>query len=115
MVEFSGSWKNGNGSRLEVRDLSGGVINGRFESGVGDEGHVLWVDVHGSILGNVVTFHAVYPEYGTIVSWVGQHVVNNGVDELRTQWLHASDVPDNLQPQWAWSSNRIGSDTFVRC
>ena len=35
MVNFTGTWKNQHGSTLELREIAGGAIDGRFDSGVG--------------------------------------------------------------------------------
>lgn len=114
MVNFTGTWKNQHGSKLELRELTGGVVDGRFESGVGDDNAVLWVDIAGHTLEDVITFHAVYEKYKTIVSWVGQHTEENGVGKIKTHWLHVSDIPDNQEHDWMWYTNRIGSDVFTR-
>ena len=63
-VDFTGTWKNQHGSTLELHD-TGGTVSGRFESGVGDDGRALWVDVSGRVLGDVITFNAVYTSYGS--------------------------------------------------
>ena len=112
-VDFTGSWKNQHGSTLELRD-TGGTVSGRFESGVGDEGQVLWVDVIGRVLGDVITFNAVYTSYGIVVAWVGQHTVEDGVGSIKTHWIHATNLPDPGAKDWMWFSNRIGSDVFRR-
>lgn len=114
MVDFTGTWRNQNGSILELRQLGSGNIDGRFESGVGDNNQTLWVEVNGRALGDVVTFHAVFESFGTVVSWVGQHTTKDGVGQLKTHWLHATNVTDQDEPDWLWYANRIGNDTFNR-
>jgi hypothetical protein len=112
-VDFTGTWKNQHGSTLELREM-GGALSGRFESGVGDDGQALWVDVSGRALGDVITFSAVYTDYGIIVAWVGQHTVEDGVGTIKTHWIHATNLPDPQAKDWMWFSNRIGSDIFSR-
>lgn len=114
MVDFSGTWKNQNESKLELRQLPDNRIEGRFESGVGDDGREQWVEVSGYAVGDILTFHAAYPAYKTIVSWVGQHTSDNGVARIKTQWLHVSDIPDDQEQEWMWFTNRIGADDFVQ-
>ncbi|MFN3546780.1 MAG: avidin/streptavidin family protein [Mesorhizobium sp.] len=114
MVDFTGTWKNQNESTLELRQLAGGSIDGRFESGVGDDNQILWVDISGHALDDVITFHAAFEKYGTIVSWVGQHTDKDGVGQIKTHWLHATNIPNADEPNWLWYTNRIGNDTFVR-
>lgn len=114
MVNFTGTWKNQNGSTLELRQLAGGAIDGRFESGVGDDGNVLWVDISGTAQNDILTFYSSYTDFKTIVSWVGQHTTENGVGEIKTHWLHVTDIADAAEPRWMWYNNRIGSDVFVR-
>ena len=114
MVDFTGTWTNQNGSTLELRQLGSGSIDGRFESGVGDDDQTLWVDVSGHALGDIITFYAMFEKYSTIVSWVGQHTDKDGMGQIKTHWLHATDVANEDEPDWLWYTNRIGNDTFVR-
>jgi len=112
-VDFTGTWKNQHGSTLELHAV-GGTVSGQFSSGVGDDGQTLWVEVSGRVLDDVITFNAVYPEYGIVVAWVGQHTVEEGVGRLQTHWIHATNLPDPQEKEWMWFSNRIGSDVFNR-
>lgn len=114
MVDFTGTWKNQHGSTLELRELAGGNIDGRFESGVGDDGQMLYVDISGQSLGDIITFHAVYSDYRTIITWAGQHSEEAGIGKIKTHWLHVSDIPDAQERDWMWFTNRIGSDEFQR-
>ena len=110
---FNGTWKNQNKSTLELKEV-GGIISGRFESGVGDDGQVVWIDVSGRVLDDVITFNALYQKYGTVVSWVGQMTKESATDVIKTHWLHATNIPDDQEQAWMWSTNRIGSDIFTR-
>jgi hypothetical protein len=112
-VDFTGIWKNQHGSALELH-VADGIVRGRFESGVGDDGKIIWVDISGQVLDNVLTFHAVYPMYGTVVAWVGQHTADKGGGSIKTHWIHATNLPDDQEMEWMWYSNRIGSDIFTR-
>jgi hypothetical protein len=112
-VDFTGTWKNQLDSTLELAVI-GGIVTGRFESGEGDDGEILWVEVSGRVLDDVITFNAAYPRYGTVIAWVGQHTVTNGVGRIVTHWLHATNVPDDQEQDWMWFTNRIGSDVFTR-
>lgn len=112
-VDLSGSWTNQNKSRLELQ-VTDGVVSGRFESGVGDDGETLWEDISGRAHGDLITFNVVYEKYGTIVTWLGQHTDENGVGKLKCHWLHATNVPDEQEKKWMWYSNRIGFDEFRR-
>ena len=110
---FAGNWKNQNDSTLEL-SVNGSTITGRFESGVGDDGAILWVDISGRIQGDLITFNALYPLYGTVVSWVGQLTEEKGAEVIKTTWIHVTNIPDNQEPAWLWYSNRIGADTFTK-
>ena len=112
-ANFNGTWKNQNKSTLELKE-AGGIISGRFESGVGDDGQVVWIDVSGRVLDDVITFNALYQKFGTVVSWVGQMTKESGTDVIKTHWLHATNIPDDQEQARMWSSNRIGSDIFTR-
>ena len=110
---FDGTWENQHGSILELK-VRGEAVTGRFESGVGDDGHVLWVDVVGRILDDLITFSASYQPYRTLVTWAGQHTEENGVEQIKAHWLHVTNIPDSQEKEWMWFSNRIGSDLFTR-
>ena len=112
-VDFTGTWKNQRDSTLELR-VVGGIVSGRFESGVGDDGQPLWVEVSGRVLEDVITFNAVYPRHQTVVAWVGQHTVESGVEKIKTHWIHTTNIPDDQEQEWMWFANRIGSDVFTR-
>ena len=112
-VDFTGTWKNQNDSILELH-VTGGIASGRFESGVGDNGQTLWVEISGRVLDDLITFNAVYPRFGTVIAWVGQHTETSGVGHIRTHWLHSTNVPDPQEPDWLWYTNRIGNDVFTR-
>ncbi len=112
-VDFTGTWRNQHGSILEL-EVVDGTVSGRFESGVGDDGQMQWVDVSGRALGDVITFNAVYANYGIVVAWVGQYSAADGAGAIHTHWIHATNVPDPGEKEWMWFSNRIGSDVFRR-
>ncbi len=113
MTDFTGTWINQVGSVLELR-VADGIVTGRFESGVGDEGKTLWVDVSGRALGDLITFNTVYERYRTVVAWIGQHANDDGTEMIKTLWIHATDVPDDHLQEWMWLSKRIGADVFRR-
>lgn len=112
-VDFTGTWRNQLNSRLELQALNG-VLTGRFESGVGDDGQTIWVPITGRYLDDVMAFITVYERYQTIVSWVGQHTEGDGRGMIKTHWIHATNIPDQQEEAWMWFSNRIGSDIFTR-
>lgn len=112
-VDFTGTWENQLNSTLELHVI-GGIVSGRFESGVGDDGQTLWIDITGRVLDDLITFNAVYPRFGTVISWVGQHTEERGIGMIKTHWIHVTNVPDNQEMAWMWYSNRIGSDIFKR-
>jgi len=113
-MDFTGTWKNQYGSLLELR-MNGEEIRGRFESAVGEwgkESH--WVEVSGKALDDLITFCASLPTHGSLVSWVGQHTVREGVGQIQAEWLHVTNVPDDREQSRMWSANRIGFDVFKR-
>ena len=112
-VDFTGTWKNQVGSTLELKTV-GETVSGRFESGVGDDGSTLWVQVSGRVLGDVITFNTVYEKFRTVVAWVGQHTIEGGVGKIKSLWIHATDVKDSEEQSWMWFSNRLGADVFTR-
>lgn len=114
MSNFNGSWRNQRGSTLELVVDRHGIVTGRFESGVGDKGQMLWVDVTGRAQDNLVTFNALWPSFGTVVTWAGQHSVEDGCDRIAAHWIHVTNVDDAQEQAWMWYANRIGFDVFAR-
>lgn len=112
-VDFSGTWKNQLGSTLELLIVDK-IVSGRFESGVGDDGKTVWVQISGRVLDDIITFNAAYEKYGTLVAWVGQHTVDNGIGKIKTLWVHATNVEDSQEVDWMWFSNRIGADCICK-
>ena len=110
--DFSGTWKNQNGSDLELSVDANGNVSGRFESGVGDGGKE-YVDIVGKVLGDLITFSTAYPQYQTVISWVGQETLIEGKRTISTHWIHATNVKNSDEPEWMWYSNRIGADSFT--
>ena len=110
---FSGKWKNQLGSLLDLQ-VADGEVSGRLDMGVGNDGEPLWVEVRGRAGTDLITFNAVFPNHGTVVAWVGQHTVEGQVRQIRTVWVHATNVPDSQEQAWMWTSNRIGADVFKR-
>ena len=55
-----------------------------------------------------------YSKYSTVVTWIGQHTVENGIEKIKTHWLHTTNIPDAKEEKWLWYSNRIGSDDFIK-
>ena len=113
-MDFSGTWKNQHGSLLQIR-MDGMEIRGRFESAVGEQGEGSHgVDISGKAQDDLITFFASLPSHGSLVSWVGQHTVHDGVDQIQAGWLHVTNVPDDRELTWMWSANRVGFDIFER-
>ena len=57
-VNFEGTWKNQHQSILELSVVDG-LVGGRFQSRVGEDGQPLWAEINGRILGDVITFQGV--------------------------------------------------------
>ena len=71
-VNFEGTWKNQHQSILELSVVDG-LVRGRFQSRVGEDGQTLWAEINGRILGDVITFHAGYPLRSCGVSTLPDH------------------------------------------
>lgn len=113
MADFSGKWKNQHGSSLNIH-VEGDVVTGQFDSGVGDDGEEE-VSIAGQRLGDLITFHAAYHQYRTLVAWIGQlSKEDDGREVLVTKWLHESDVKDEEEQDRLWAATRVGQDLFHR-
>lgn len=112
-IHFNGIWKNQNNSRLVLK-VTNGIVTGRFESGVGDDDQVHWVDIQGRVFNSLIAFNAVYPEYQSIVSWVGQYSFERNKAMIKTFWLYTNESSNNNEHNLSWYSNRIGADVFTK-
>lgn len=110
---FTGRWKNQLGSLLELH-VTDGEVSGRLDMGAGNDGQPVWVEVRGRVGTDLITFNAIFPNHGTVVAWVGQHTSEDQVRQIKTVWVHATNVPDSQEQAWMWFSNRIGADVFKR-
>lgn len=114
ITDFSGQWTNQRQSILNLKQTDT-QITGTFDSGVGDNNQKMLVSIVGWANGDRIAFTTTYPNFGTVVAWVGQLVVDeSGEPKLITHWLHEVDVPDQSEQTDLWKSTRIGSDDFTR-
>ena len=111
--DFSGRWSNQRNSLLILKQ-AGESVTGTFDSGVGDNNQQILARIVGWANGDLIAFTATYPEFGTVVAWVGQMAGEPGNPELITHWLHETNVPDDGEPTRLWTSTRIGTDRFTQ-
>ncbi|MER9444903.1 hypothetical protein NKI79_26695 [Mesorhizobium sp. M0340] len=86
MLDFTGTWQNQREAKLELRKLGGGIIDGRFESGVGDDNKTHRVEI------NVRSLRCNH--------------VPCGIRKVRIHRFLG------WAPDWLWYSKRIGPDVF---
>jgi len=109
-VDLAGTWHNEHGSELDLV-VDGKRLTGRFRSGTGLAQGRVEADVVGFASGNLVAFTANFGAHGSITSWVGHIVVEDGVPMIRATWNMSVDLPrDDAQELWRgiWT----GADTF---
>ena len=109
---FTGKWVNSRRSVLELKQ-DGASISGSFDSGVGDDGEMK-VPVIGWANGDRISFTVNYPQYGSVVAWVGQMTDEKGYPRIEAQFLHESDIAEADEAEFLWASTRTGSDIFVK-
>lgn len=111
-IDLSGSWQNEIGSTVEFR-ISGNKVEGTYTSAVSSRGGTITGDVLGHINGDLIAFTVNWPT-AAITAWVGQHVVENETDIIRTLWQMTTNIPDDDEPTGLWNSVYAGANDFIR-
>ena len=71
-------------------------------------------DLVGFASGDLISFTVDFGKYGSLTSWCGQHTDSGTGAIIKTMWLLAKNVPDELEPANLWGAVLTGSDNFTR-
>jgi hypothetical protein len=110
-TDLEGTWHNEHGSELELV-LDGRRLAGRFRSGTGlaqGRGSELVGFVSGSLIAFTVNFGA----HGSLTSWVGHIVMENGTPRIHANWSMCVELPREETDE-LWRGTWTGADTFER-
>jgi hypothetical protein len=93
--------------------LTGNVVSGEYTSQVSGGGEPIKGKLSGSVAGNVITFFVNW-ENGSITSWVGHLVLEDGAEWIETLWHLAMPAEHPTNPNELWTSVFAGADRFHR-
>jgi len=120
--DVSGLWYNEHGSELYLQQSRHGHLTGEFRTAVevecGSAGRN-YSTVHGTIVGQLFSFHVHWDTKKSVTTWVGQ--CHESCDHgflpigaepmLHSTWVLTSETNDCND---AWNQNRIGQNVFAR-
>lgn len=118
MKKLAGTWYSDHGSKVELRVINGGLLEGTYEPALGGGTGVYRLvgltdteDYAGSrSFGMVVSWNNSFQNQHSTTVWSGQYQVVDGEERLLTTWLLTRET----QPADDWASTLVGSDTFRR-
>lgn len=118
MKKLAGTWYSQHGSKLDLRVLNDGALEGTYEPAVGGAlGSYRAVGLAdpdnyaGSrSFGLVVCWNNAYQNQHSITVWSGQYHLAGGEEQLVATWLLTRET----RPSDAWAATLIGSDVFRR-
>ncbi len=111
-VDLAGTWHNDHGSELDLV-VDGNQLTGRFRSGTGLAQGRTEVAVAGFLAGNLVAFTANFGAQGSLTSWVGHVLMENGVPRIHATWTMCVELPANTANE-LWRGIWTGADVFDR-
>lgn len=113
-IDFNGIWRNELESEMHLAVDPKGNVSGKYKTGVGTPGPSEEFDLVGFATGDLVSFTVNFGQYRSLTSWVGQHTLENGSEEIKTMWLLASTVTDPDDPINLWGAVLTGYNNFRR-
>lgn len=109
---LSGVWHNQHNSQMHIEVDESGKIAGCFLSGViSQEDTATYYPLTGFALGDVFAFSVAFSNHGTITTWIGQVVDEEGAS-FEASWQMVVDA--NQDKEKSWKSKWSGQDRFVR-
>jgi hypothetical protein len=113
-ISVAGKWVNQYGSSAEFV-ISGASLSGKYISKVSSNNTTVEGPIIGYIVGDVLAFSVKWPaKLGSITSWVGQIVDDDGTETLKSLWQLVMNVPELEEPEKLWTSIFAGADEFTR-
>lgn len=112
--DFSGTWHNQLGSRMEVTVTADGGVSGTYYTGAGSPTPEEPFPMTGFVSNDVVAFSVNFGKYGSLTTWTGQAAGAAGAESITTLWHMSVDVPEPNEPKNLWRAIWAGTDTFRR-
>lgn len=111
--DFSGRWINQMASVMDLT-INGNVVSGTYYSASSSGGPPVSGAIAGVTVDDLIAFTVLWTQSGSITSWTGQLIEQNGVEKIRTLWHLVTNVPDDDEDDKFWMSTWAGADEFVR-
>jgi len=112
MTAWDGTWRNGLGSEMTLRE-SAGIVSGTYRTDVGrpDSGEAF--SLVGVAHGDMIAWTVDFGDHGSLTAWTGRHV-DDGDPRIETLWHLVRDRDDTGAPLPPWASTLTGAATFRR-
>lgn len=111
-ADLAGTWHNEHGSELDLV-IDGKRLTGRFRSGTGLAQGRTESELIGFASGNLVAFTVDFGAHGSLTSWVGHLVVEDGVPRIHASWNMCVELPRE-EAKELWRGVWTGADVFER-
>ena len=111
-TDLAGTWHNEHGSEVDLV-VDGTRLTGRFRSGTGLARGTTDSELVGFVSDNLIAFSANFGAYGSLTSWVGHVVMEDGMPRLHTHWNMCVELPREDAKE-LWRGIWTGADTFER-
>jgi Avidin family len=117
MTNLLGKWYNELGSVMDITEVKGNFIKGKYHTAVGAPaneydllGQALTDDTDNQAIGWVVVWPPSPGISGSVTAWSGQLQTINGIQYIVTTWLLTTET----DPKSDWQSTLVGKDYFIR-
>lgn len=110
--DISGLWRSQHGSEMRLI-MEGNDISGTFTTYEGVFRHHV-ADIKGVAIGDLTSLTALWRISGSITSWSGQFLEENGHAVLKLMWRLITEMAEPVEPRFYWMSSFGGAEDFVR-
>ena len=112
-VDFSGTWQNELQSEMHLNVDQQGHVTGKYKTGIGTPNPSEEVDLVGFASADLLSFTVNFGTHGSLTCWSGQHILEDGVETIKTKWLLTQNLNEVNSIQF--SGNVVsGQDNFYR-
>ena len=112
MTAWDGTWRNGVGSEMTVRE-SGGIVSGTYRTNVGRPEAAESFPIVGVAHEDMIAWTVDFGDHGSLTAWTGR-LVSGEDPRIETLWHLVRNRDDAGEPLPAWASTLTGAATFRR-
>ena len=113
-VDLTGKWKNQLDAVMTLLMDTDGKLKGNYRTAVGRSSDIEEFELIGIVTGDLVTFIVNFGKYGSLTSWVGQVIEDNGKETIKTIWHLTRNVEDSEEEDEIGGSVLTGRENFER-